>query len=152
MHNIGISCTKPSLTGLFSRVHNSDETQLTRLKFYKHLVNNVCKNNFITSYCFGMLSNMLEYTFFGDTWYNPTGRIKSFYAVHSHTPFIHSWIWLFLLHLASEFNHFMASDRSSPYHCIDPSQQDLLWPYVNSQIRPVLLTVSTNGPLCHSEG
>ena len=43
MHNISSSCTKSSLTGLFSRVHNS--TQLTHLKFCtrvnKHLVNNV---------------------------------------------------------------------------------------------------------------
>ena len=69
VHNIGNSCTKPSLIGLFSRVHNSDETQLTHLKFCthvnKHFVNNVCKNNFITSYCFWMLPNMREYTFLG---------------------------------------------------------------------------------------
>ena len=75
VHNIGSACTKPSLTGLCSRVHNSDETQLTHLKFCthvnKHLVNNVCKNNFITSYCFWMLPNMLEYTFFWDTRYDP---------------------------------------------------------------------------------
>ena len=29
MHNISSLCIKSSLTGLFSRVHNSDETQLT---------------------------------------------------------------------------------------------------------------------------
>ena len=68
MHNIGSSCMKPSLTGLCSRVHNSDKTQLTHLKFCthvnKHLFDIVCKNNFITSYCFLMLPNILEYTFF----------------------------------------------------------------------------------------
>ena len=73
MHNIGSSCTKPSLTGLFSRVHNSDETQLTHLKccthVNKHLVNNVWKNNFIMLYCFWMISNILEYTFFRNTRY-----------------------------------------------------------------------------------
>ena len=51
---------------VYPRVHNSDETQLTHLKFCthvnKHLVNNVWQNNFITSYGFWMLPNMLEYT------------------------------------------------------------------------------------------
>ena len=71
MHNISSLCTKSSLTGLFSRVHNSDETQLTHLKFCtqyvnKHLVNSVWFFYFfITSYCFWMLPKMIEYTYFG---------------------------------------------------------------------------------------
>ena len=73
MHNISSSCTKSSLTGLFSRVHTSDETQLTHLKYCahlnKHLVTMCEQNNFITLYCFWMLPNMLESTVFWDTRY-----------------------------------------------------------------------------------
>ena len=81
---------KPSLTGLFSRV---DEIQLTHLKFCthvdEHLVNNVWTNNFITSYCFWMIPNMLEYTFFWDTRYYTVGRER---AINN------SWPYLEILH------------------------------------------------------
>ena len=72
MHNISSSCTKPSLTGLFSRVHSSDEKQLTHLKccthVNKHLVNNVWKNNFITDTLFQCYPIWLS-ALFGDTRY-----------------------------------------------------------------------------------
>ena len=74
MYNISSSCTKSSLTGLFSRVHNSDETQLTHLKccthVNKHLVNMCVKKIILLRHTvFECYPICLSTPFFWDTQY-----------------------------------------------------------------------------------
>ena len=109
--NIGSLCAKPSLTGLCSRVHNSDETQLTYLIFCthvnKHLVNNVWQNNFITSYCFWMLPNMLEYTLFWDTRYNTSLHSRGWVTAHSKWLICSSFSYIMKRFLQQKFSKFI---------------------------------------------